>query len=188
MSQNCFENEEVLRVGANILDVLTDCVKNKDWSKCLADLRSLSCTDIDNIIKLYVAMSKAKQDGSYEKARAEILEIFKRFKVMDVKNFFKKILEPLMNSLEQIDCLIDDINKEFKLDSSERIDSLDLHSLKMDLVNLANSSSIRERYQRDTPPAANNSSHTYMIVSIVVMVLMFLVILYLLMKQQNNRF
>lgn len=182
MNQDCFQNEEVLKVGASVIDVLTDCVKTKNWSKCLADLRSLSCTDIDNIIKLYVAMSKAKKDGTYEKTRSEILEIFKTFKVMEIKNFVKKILEPLINSLEQINCLVDDINKEFQLDSNESIDIRDLHSLKMDLVNLSSSVNVRESYVRDSIPATCKPNHTYMIVSIIVMVLMFLTILYLLMK------
>jgi hypothetical protein len=188
MSQNCFENEEVIRVGGNILAVLTDCVKNKNWSKCLADLRSLSCEDIDNIIRLYVAMSKAKKDGSYEKTRSEILEIFKTFRVMEIKNFVKKILEPLINSLDQINCLIDDVNKEFQLDSSESIDIRDLHKLKADLMSLSSSGYVRESYVRDTPPPKPSTDHTYMIVSIVVMAIMFLIILYLLMKQNKGGF
>lgn len=182
--QSCFENTEVLAAGADLLKLIQDCTVKKDWPSCLADIKTLQCTDIDNLIRLYVGVTKAKKDGTYEKTRNEILMVFQKLKIMQIKDFVKKILDPLISSLDKFNCLIDSINKDFELDKTEKLELLDLKEIRSDLAMVMNKKMSIENYVRDTNPCppCPQSSNTYMIVSIITMSIMFLIICFLLFK------
>lgn len=180
MNQSCFQNTEVLAAGADLLKLLQDCTVKKDWPSCLADIKTLQCTDIDNLIKLYVGVTKAKKDGTYEKTRSEILMVFEKLKIMQIKDFVKKILDPLIGSLDKLNCLIDSINKDFELDKTEKLEMFDLKEIRSDLAMVVNKKMSVENYLRDTTPTTQQSkSNTYMIISIIIMSIMFFAILYL---------
>jgi hypothetical protein len=177
---NCLNDDVVIKVGVDILKVFKDCFddKNKNMYSCIKDIETLDCKDIDNIIKLYVLISKAKKDGTYEKTRNEILEIFKTFKIMDIKNFVKKFLEPLINSLDKFDCLIDDINKEFQLNENEKIDLSDIKQIKNDLMTLR---TVREGYS-----GSSNNGHSNTFLIIMLSIIGFLILIGIILFLKNR--
>ena len=168
---------------SNISSILKICGKNKNIKTCIDDLNKLNCDDVSELVKKNI--EESHKNGSYKNERKNIIKTFGLIK--NNTEIEDEDYNQLTNTLKNLNCVIDEINYQYELDSNEMIRPINITDQKAHYIsNLLKSDKNLEdklRTQSFVDIKYGNFSLVYIV---CIVILVFIIILLLIFYRKNN--
>ena len=173
-SQKNFKNANIKPSDTNIFNVLKICSTSKDIKNCVDDLNTLNCQDIVDLVKKNI--DDSHKNGSYKSERENIIKIFNKIK----KNteIEDREYNKLVSTIENINCVIDEINHQYQLDDIERIKPINITEQKAHYISrLLDTDKMKNMFDLGSM-LGNNNCKIYLFTSIIFFVIIIMLLIF----------
>ena len=180
------KKEDVKISESSIMNILKICSKDKNIKTCMDDLNKLNCQDVEELVKKNI--EESHKNGSYKTERENIIKSFNWIKnnteIEDEK------YNELVDTLKNINCVIDEVNYQYELDTNEIIKPINITDQKAHYISnlLKSDKNLQNTFNNDTLFGENESNYKQfsLFYIIFIIILCITIILLLIFYRKNN--